>query len=96
MISSANLQKQALSKDILQLEQAIRQKRDRVADLQVHNRSLQYLIDRQSDISQMKDSLENRALNVISEDMSEQLEIIQANAEKLTGKVTPFGMEQLL
>jgi len=44
----------------------------------------------------MKDSLEHRALSVISEDLSDQLENVQAGAEKLTGKVTPFGMEQLL
>ena len=67
-----------------------------MADLQVENRNLQYLMDREGDVIQQKEGLEKRALTVLSKDLSEQLTEMQENAEKLTGKVTPFGMEQIL
>ena len=36
----------------------------------------------------LKESLEHRALSILSEDMNEQLESMQEGAEKLAGKVT--------
>lgn len=67
-----------------------------VANLQVENRNLQYLMNREGEVIQQKEGLEKRALTVLSEDLSDQLSEMQDNAERLTGKVTPFGMEQLL
>ena len=96
IISDANIQKQKLRKEIAKLEAQIRSKRDQVADVQVENRNLQYLTDRENEVIRQKDGLEKRALTVLSQDLGEQLTEMQENAEKLTGKVTPFGMEQIL
>ena len=96
IISDANIQKQKARKEIAKLEAQIRSKRDQVADIQVENRNLQYLTDRESQVIRQKDGLEKRALTELSKDLGEQLTEMQENAEKLTGKVTPFGMEQIL
>lgn len=67
-----------------------------MADLQVENRNLQYIIDRESEVQSKKDQIEKKALTVVSKDLSEQLSQLQDNAEKLTGKVTPYFMESIL
>lgn len=96
IISDANAEKQKLRKEIAKLESSIRTKRDHVADLQVENRNLQFLMDKESVMISQKEDLEKRALTVLSKDLDEQLSEMQDNADKLTGKVTPFGMEQIL
>lgn len=53
-------------------------------------------MDREGDVLQQKEGLEKRALTVISNDLGEQLSEMHENAEKLTGKITPYGMEQIL
>lgn len=40
--------------------------------------------------------MEKKALTLVSQDLSEQLSEMQDNAEKLTGKVTPYFMESIL
>jgi septal ring factor EnvC (AmiA/AmiB activator) len=47
IISDANTEKQKIRKEIAKLESSIRTKRDHVADLQVENRNLQYLMDKE-------------------------------------------------
>lgn len=78
------------------LESDIRQKRDKVANLQVQNKNKQYLSDRESEIQDHKVQLERRALTLLSQDLSDQLSNLQENTNKLTGKITPFGFEQVL
>ena len=44
----------------------------------------------------IKDKIEHKALGAVGEDLEEQLSQLTDNAEKLTGKVSPFMMEQIL
>ena len=82
--------------EIAELEATVRTNRDVVADIQVENRNLQYIIDKEREVKNKKDLLEKKALTLVSQDLSEQLSEMQDNAEKLTGKVTPYFMESVL
>jgi hypothetical protein len=64
-----------------------------MADIQVENRNLQFVLDREQDALDEKDKLEHEALLLIDQDLEQQLQILQDNADKLTGKMTPFVME---
>ena len=55
-----------------------------------------YLIDREEDLKKQKAKLEEEGLKTLSSDLNDQINEMQANAEKITGKVTPFGMEKVL
>ena len=73
IISQANTQKQQLRNEIAVLEADVRTNRDTVADLQVENRNLQYIIDREGEVQSSKDNIEKKALTVVSKDLSDQL-----------------------
>ena len=96
VVRDANEQKQSLRQEIAQLEIELRKLRDQVADKQVENRSLAYLLEREEELKRHKNQLEKSALSALSNDLEDQLSTLQENAEKITGKVTPFGMEQVL
>ena len=96
IVGEANANKQLLREECSLLETKIREQRDEVADLQVENRNLQYVLDREQDAIDEKDRVEQEALQIISGDLQEQLQMLQDNSDKLTGKMTPFAMEQIL
>ena len=55
-----------------------------------------YLRQREDEVESTRNQLENKALTLLSEDLSDQLSGLYENAQKLTGKITPFGFEQML
>ena len=85
-----------LREEIAKLEAEVRVQRDQVADIQVENRNLSYVLEREQEAIMIKDKLEHKALSAVGEDLEEQLSQLTENAEKLTGKVSPFMMEQIL
>ena len=85
-----------LREEIAKLEAEVRVQRDQVADIQVENRNLSYVLEREQEAIMIKDKLEHKALGAVGEDLEEQLSQLTENAEKLTGKVSPFMMEQIL
>ena len=70
--------------------------RDLLADKQTETQNLKFLLDRESELAEEKAVLEERALKVLSDDLSEQLSALETNNELTGGAVTPFRMEQLL
>ena len=96
IISEANMEKHKLRQEISKLEQQIRVKRDGVADIEVQNRNLKFLFDKENEINVQKDKLEGSALKYMSYDLDQQMAELQKNAQNMNGKITPFGMEQVL
>ena len=78
------------------MELELRRLRDQVADKQIENKNLQFLVQKEEELKRQKNEFEKQALKTLSEDLEDQLSQLQENAEKITGKVTPFGMEQVL
>lgn len=71
IISEANIEKHKLRQEISNLEQQIRVKRDGVADIEVQNRNLKFLFDKENEINIQKDKLEGSALKYMSYDLDQ-------------------------
>ena len=71
IISEANIEKHKLRQEISGLEQQIRVKRDGVADIEVQNRNLKFLFDKENEINIQKDKLEGSALKYMSYDLDQ-------------------------
>eukprot|EP00347_Sterkiella_histriomuscorum_P020386 403338000 len=96
IVRDANSQKQQLRSEIASMELELRKLRDQVADKQIENKNLSFLIQKEEELKKQKNDFEKQALKTLSEDLEDQLTSLQDNAAKITGKVTPFGMEQCL
>ena len=70
--------------------------RDHLADKETENKNLNYLLDRESELSQEKAQREEQALRLLNDDLGTQLEAIEKSNDKTGGLVTPLRMEQLL
>lgn len=57
------------------------------------NKRLEIIIQQEQNLKNEKNQLENLALSTISDDLQSQLEEMKESAEKITGRITPFGME---
>ena len=95
-VREANKEKQEIRSEISQMEIEVRKMRDLLADKQTETQNLKFLLDRESELAEEKAVLEERALKVLSDDLSEQLSALETNNELTGGAVTPFRMEQLL
>ena len=62
----------------------------------MENSNLNYIIEQEAQANDQKEKLEKQALIVVSDDLESQLSALHDNAEKLTGRITPFVMEQIL
>jgi len=62
----------------------------------MENKNLQLLVEKEEELKKQKTKLEQEALKTLQIDLEDQIGELQNNAEKITGKVTPFGMEQVL
>ncbi|CDW75938.1 UNKNOWN [Stylonychia lemnae] len=96
IVKDGNTQKQSLRQEIAQMEIELRRIRDQVADKQIENKNLSFLIQKEEELKKQKNDYEKQALKTLSDDLEDQLSQLHNNAEKITGKVTPYGMEQVL
>ena len=69
-----------MREEILELETNIRQKRDQVADMEARQTRENYLRQREDEIESTRNQLENKALTLLSEDLSDQLTGLYENA----------------
>ena len=69
-----------MREEILELETNIRQKRDQVADMEARQTRENYLRQREDEIESTRNQLENKALTLLSEDLSDQLSGLYENA----------------
>ena len=53
------------------MEAEVRTKRDLLANKETETKNLQYLLDREAELAEEKAQLEERALKVLSDDLSE-------------------------
>ena len=60
------------------MEAEVRTKRDLLANKETETKNLQYLLDREAELAEEKAQLEERALKVLSDDLSEQLSALEA------------------
>ena len=74
----ANKEKEDLRSEIFKLEAEVRTKRDLLANKETETKNLQYLLDREAELAEEKAQLEERALKVLSDDLSEQLSALEA------------------
>ena len=75
---NANKEKEDLRSEIFKLEAEVRTKRDLLANKETETKNLQYLLDREAELAEEKAQLEERALKVLSDDLSEQLSALEA------------------
>ena len=52
-----------------------------------------FLLDREAELAEEKAVLEEKALKVLSDDLSEQISALEANNDLTGGAITPFRME---
>jgi hypothetical protein len=78
------------------MEIEVRKMRDALADKQTETKNLMFLLDREAELAEDKAQLEEKALKVLSDDLSEQISALEANNDLTGGTVTPYRMEQLL
>ena len=95
-VREANVEKQAIREEISQMEIEVRKMRDALADKQTETKNLMFLLDREAELAEDKAQLEEKALKVLSDDLSEQISALEANNDLTGGTVTPYRMEQLL
>ena len=74
----ANKEKEDLRSEIFKLEAEVRTKRYLLANKETETKNLQYLLDREAELAEEKAQLEERALKVLSDDLSEQLSALEA------------------
>jgi len=77
-VRDANKEKEDLRSEIFKLEAEVRTKRDLLANKETETKNLQYLLDREAELAEEKAQLEERALKVLSDDLSEQLSALEA------------------
>lgn len=65
------MDKNKLRQEISTLEIDLRILRDQVADRQIENRNLQYLVDKEKELKDKKSDLEESALKTLSEDLED-------------------------
>ena len=70
-VRDANKEKEDLRSEIFKLEAEVRSKRDLLANKETETKNLQYLLDREAELAEEKAQLEERALKVLSDDLSE-------------------------
>ena len=95
-VKQANDEKAKMRDEINQYEKEVRKMRDHLADKETENKNLNYLLDRESELSQEKAQREEQALRLLNDDLGTQLEAIEKSNDKTGGLVTPLRMEQLL
>lgn len=71
IVRDANLNKNQLRQEISALEIELRKLRDQVADRQIENKNLQYLVDKEKQLKHKKGELEAEALKTLSEDLED-------------------------
>ena len=69
-VKTANQEKQALREEINQLEREVRQMRDTYADKETENKNLNFLLMRESELSQEKARKEEDALRLLNDDLN--------------------------
>ena len=67
------MNKGQLRTEIAALESELRRLRDQVADKQIENKNLAYLIEKEKDLQKQKTDLEEKALRTLSSDLEPQL-----------------------
>ena len=95
-VRDANLEKQSIREEISHMETEVRKMRDMLADKQTETKNLMFLLDREAELAEDKAQLEEKALKVLSDDLSEQISALEANNDLTGGTVTPYRMDQLL
>ena len=73
IVRDANMNKGQLRTEIAALESELRRLRDQVADKQIENKNLAYLIEKEKDLKKQKTDLEEKALRTLSSDLEDQL-----------------------
>lgn len=71
IVNAANKQKNELRQEVSLLEVDLRRLRDQVADRQVENKNLQFLVSKEAELKQQKTELEQSALQTLSEDIED-------------------------
>ena len=92
-VREANVEKQAIREEISGMEIEVRKMRDALADKQTETKNLMFLLDREAELAEDKAQLEEKALKVLSDDLSEQISALEANNDLTGGTVTPYRME---
>ena len=92
-VREANVEKQAIREEISGMEIEVRKMRDALADKQTETKNLMLLLDREAELAEDKAQLEEKALKVLSDDLSEQISALEANNDLTGGTVTPYRME---
>ena len=75
-VKQANTEKQAMRDEIMQIEKEVRTMRDHLADKQTENKNLNFLLDKESELSQEKAQKEEMALRLLNDDLQAQLQSI--------------------
>ena len=68
-VSKANVQKQQLREEIIQIETEMRQQRDQLADKQAQNRAMQFILSKEEQLSERKSVVEHKALQLLKQDI---------------------------
>ena len=93
IVSEANTQKQALRKEAAQLEAELRSLRNIVANKQIQNKNLGNIVNKELSLKETQSQYQTTALKKLAATLSNQLATLDSQAEKITTKVTSYGME---
>ena len=74
----------------------MRSLRDQLSDKLTENKNLEYLIDHEQELAEEKSRMEEKALRLLSQDLEQQLNAMEASANLKAGGITPKIMKKEL
>ena len=86
--------KKQLRENIAKTEAYLRRVREQIADLELENKSLDFLIDSTGNLKGEKEQMQIKALNHLNEDLKHQLRLLQAQAREVKSTKIPDSFYQ--
>lgn len=95
-VEQANNEKKKIREEINNLEVEVRTLRDQLADRLTENKNLENLINHEKILAEEKARMEERALNMLSKDLEQQLDAMENSSNIKAGGITPKLMQREL
>jgi chromosome segregation ATPase len=95
-VEQANNEKKKIREEINNLEVEVRTLRDQLADRLTENKNLENLVNHEKILAEEKARMEERALNMLSKDLEQQLDAMENSSNIKAGGITPKLMQREL